>query len=58
MNDAIYRRLPLFSRTQYCTRDDQEQIDKDFEHVDADLQFIPEKRIIDNCRIFIDIIQV
>ncbi|MCP5004211.1 MAG: class I SAM-dependent methyltransferase [Planctomycetes bacterium] len=30
---------------QYCTRADTEQIDKDFENVDSDLQFIAEKRI-------------
>ena len=26
---------------------DKDQIDKDFSHVDADLQFIPEERIIE-----------
>lgn len=41
--------LPLsaWKNHQYSTRDDKEQIDKDFEHIDADLQFISEKRIID-----------
>ena len=39
--------LSAWKKHQYCTRDDQEQIDKDFEHVDADLQLIPEKRIIE-----------
>lgn len=30
---------------QFSTREDKEQIIKDFEHVDSDLQFIPEERI-------------
>jgi len=30
---------------QFSTREDKEQIVKDFEHVDSDLQFIPEERI-------------
>ncbi len=32
---------------QYDTREDKDQIDKDFSHVDTDLQFIPEERIIE-----------
>lgn len=39
--------LSAWKSHQYSTRDDKEQIDKDFEHVDADLQFIPEKRTIE-----------
>ena len=38
--------LSAWKSHQYSTRDDNEQIDKDFEHVDADLQFIPEERIV------------
>ena len=32
---------------QYSTREDKDQIDKDFEHINSDLQFIPEKRIVE-----------
>ncbi|KPA14922.1 SAM-dependent methyltransferase [Candidatus Magnetomorum sp. HK-1] len=39
--------LSAWKRHQYSSRDDIEQIDKDFEHVDADLQFIPEERVVD-----------
>lgn len=39
------RLLSAWKCHQYSTRNDHEQIDKDFEHVDADLQFIQEKRI-------------
>lgn len=39
--------LSAWKSHQYSTRDDKEQIDKDFEHVDADLQFIPGERIVD-----------
>ena len=39
--------LSAWKKHQYTTRDDKEQIDKDFKHVDSDLQFIPEERIID-----------
>lgn len=39
--------LSAWKRHQYSTRDDKEQIDKDFEHVDTDLQFIPEKRTLE-----------
>ena len=30
---------------QYSTRDDKEQIEKDFAHIDADLQFVSEERL-------------
>ncbi len=39
--------LSAWKSHQYSTREDKEQIDKDFEHVSADLQFIPEERILD-----------
>ena len=38
--------LSAWKSHQYDTRKDRDQIDKDFSHVDADLQFIPEERII------------
>ena len=43
--------LSAWKSHQYSTRDDNEQIDKDFEHVDTDLQFIPEDRIINYCKL-------
>jgi len=39
--------LSAWKNHQYSTRDDKVQIDKDFAHVETDLQFIPEKRIIE-----------
>ena len=39
------RLLSAWKCHQYSTRSDHEQIVRDFEHVDADLQFIPEERI-------------
>ena len=37
--------LSAWKSHQYGTRTDHDQIDRDFAHVDADLQFVPEKRI-------------
>ncbi len=39
--------LSAWKTHQYNTRDDNEQIDKDFEHIDTDLQFISEARIVE-----------
>ena len=39
--------LSAWKKHQYSTRDDKDQIDKDFEHVESDIQFIPEERIHD-----------
>ena len=39
--------LSAWKSHQYDTREDKDQIDKDFSHVDTDLQFIPEERIIE-----------
>ena len=37
--------LSAWKKHQYSTRGDKEQIDKDFAHVETDLQFISEERI-------------
>ncbi|MEH0018453.1 MAG: class I SAM-dependent methyltransferase [Desulfobacter sp.] len=39
--------LSAWKSHQYSIRDDNEQIEKDFSHVDADMQFISEKRIVE-----------
>lgn len=39
--------LSAWKSHQYSTRNDNAQIDKDFAHVNADLQFITEERIVD-----------
>lgn len=39
--------LSAWKKHQYCIRDDKEQIDKDFEHVVSDIQFITEKRTLE-----------
>ena len=39
--------LSAWKKHQYSTRDDEEQIDKDFAHVETDLQFVSEERIFE-----------